>query len=79
MISKGDAASWNIMLERYINEENAQEKKKLLYGLAFIGEPWILKQFIRLAANETIVRSQDYFTCLRNIARNPIGKIIARY
>ena len=27
-----------------------------------------------LAKNETIVRGQDYLTCLRYIAQNPIGK-----
>ena len=29
--------------------------------------------YYRLAKNETIVRGQDYLTCLRYIAQNPIG------
>ena len=41
--------------------------------LAEVREPWILKQFLNLAGNETIVRSQDYFTCLIYISRNRIG------
>lgn len=76
MQSKGDEHSWNIMLDRYMKEENAQEKRKLLKGLAWIDQPWILKQLLRLAKNETIVRGQDYMTCLRYIAHNPIGKNI---
>ena len=36
MMSKGDEGSWSIMLDRYLSEENAQEKNKLLYGLGEI-------------------------------------------
>lgn len=45
------------------------------YFLAFVSEPWILKQFLRQAKNETIIRSQDYTIVLRYIAANPIGKL----
>jgi glutamyl aminopeptidase len=75
MLSKGDEETWYIMLDRYKSEQNAQEKSKLLKGLAWIDQPWVLNQFLRLAKNETIVRGQDYLTCLRYIAQNPIGKL----
>ena len=74
MQSRGDASSWNVMLERYKTETNAQEKRKLLVGLASSNKAWILNHFVKLAANETIVRSQDYFTALRYINANPIGR-----
>jgi len=73
MLSKGDETTWNKMLDRYMDETNAQEKAKLLKGLAWIDQPWMIRQFLRLAKNETIVRGQDYLTCLRYIAQNPIG------
>jgi glutamyl aminopeptidase len=73
MLSKGDEATWNTMLQRYMDETNAQEKTKLLKGLAWINQPWMIRQFLRLAKNETIVRGQDYMLCLRYIAQNPIG------
>ena len=96
MQSRGDANSWQVMLERFVKEQNAQEKKKLLYGLgtfydftifkslllilsplsASVNKPWLLNQFMRLATNETIVRSQDYLTTLRYIASNPIGTYV---
>ncbi len=47
--------------------------KNIKYFLANAPKPWILSQFLRLAQNETIIRSQDYFTTLRYIASNPIG------
>lgn len=73
MLSKGDENTWDTMLQRYISESNAQEKAKLLRGLAWIDQPWVIRQFLRLAKNETIVRSQDFMTCLRYIGQNPIG------
>ena len=33
MQEKGDEESWNVMLNRFMNEQNAQEKRKLLSGL----------------------------------------------
>lgn len=68
MLSKGDESTWNVMLQRYMSETNAQEKIKLLKGLAWIDQPWILRQFIRLAKNETVVRSQDFLLCLRYLS-----------
>ena len=74
MLYKGDEETWNTMLQRYQSETNAQEKSKLLRGLAWIDQPWIINRFLRLAKNETIVRGQDYLTCLRYISQNPIGE-----
>ena len=76
MAASGDAMSWEVMLERYLSEVNAQEKRKLLYGLCQIKEPWILNRLMLLAQNETNVRSQDYFTVLSYVNRNPVGNPI---
>lgn len=61
------------MFTRYLNEENPQEKKKLMYGLSQTKEPWILKRFLEMAKNESNVRSQDYFSVLQLINLNPVG------
>jgi len=98
MLSKGDETSWWTMFERFLLEQNAQEKKKLMFGLginnllkmanfcykiscffsqtAWSNQPWILERFIQLAKNESIVRGQDFFTCLAYVSENPIGLII---
>ena len=73
VIVKGDEKSWNVMLDRYVKEQNAQEKKKMLNGLCRIGEPWLIKRFLTLAQNETIVRSQDYFTALTYLTYNSVA------
>ena len=79
VLKNGIAASganfdtWNTVFQRTVKEANAQEKKKLWSALAKSKEPWILSRYISLAANETIVRSQDYFAVLSYISANPVG------
>jgi glutamyl aminopeptidase len=73
MVAAGGPAAWDTVLLRFQAETNAQEKRKLLYGLAQVREPWVLHRFLRLAGNETVVRRQDYFTALSYIAGNPVG------
>ena len=62
MLYKGDEETWNTMLERYQSETNAQEKTKLLRGLAWIDQPWIINRFLRLGIEvnlETIFGHKD--------------------
>ena len=40
----GDQETWDWLFDRYRNESNAQEKAKLLRGLASIDSPWLLRQ-----------------------------------
>lgn len=40
----GDANMWNTMWQRYVNQTDPQESIKLLYGLAFPSEPWLIYQ-----------------------------------
>ncbi|XP_037945830.1 glutamyl aminopeptidase-like [Teleopsis dalmanni] len=69
----GKQEHWDKMLEIYLKEQDASEKIKLMYGLSAVRIPWLLYSFIELAEQEKYVRRQDYFTCLQNIATNPIG------
>ena len=76
MAEINDPTIWETMFIRYLREKNAQEKAKLLYGLAHIREPSVIQRFIKLASNQTLIRSQDYFTALSYISRNPIGNVL---
>jgi hypothetical protein len=40
----GSEKEWNIMWNLYLNETDAQERIKLLHGLAYSSEPWILQR-----------------------------------
>ena len=74
MKSIGNQEVWKWMLDKYRAESNAQEKAKLLRGLASIGEPWILAHLLELAKDETIIRSQDFFTVLKYMSYNKVGE-----
>jgi len=76
MTSEGDPDTWERVFNRYLNETNAQEQRKLIYGLAQIREPWVLRRFLNLAKNESNVRSQDYFAVLSYVSSNPVGNTI---
>ena len=43
-----DKAVWDRMLEKYVSETNAQEKSKLLRGLASVKDPWLLYRLIEV-------------------------------
>jgi hypothetical protein len=40
MTSAGDSAVWEVVMKRFMAEENAQEKKKLLHGLGQKTSDW---------------------------------------
>lgn len=41
----GDATIWNEMWDRYTKEDDPAEAIKLLYGLAFPKEPWLIQRY----------------------------------
>ncbi|XP_043192458.1 glutamyl aminopeptidase-like isoform X2 [Amphibalanus amphitrite] len=70
------ADAWDITWSRYINENNSQQKNKLVNGLAAVRQPWLLSRLLNLAKNESYVRSQDFFTLCSTVAANPVGNPI---
>ncbi|KAH8336361.1 hypothetical protein KR059_004239 [Drosophila kikkawai] len=74
ILSVGNQEVWETVWELFVNEADASEKSKLMYGLAAVQSPWLLQRYIDLAWNEEYVRGQDYFTCLTYISANPVGE-----
>lgn len=74
MFSTGNEQVWKIVWKRFVAETDAQEKSRLMYGLSAVQVPWLLQRYIDLAWDEEYVRSQDYFSCLQNIAANRVGE-----
>lgn len=71
MKQAGNEEIWNQVFEIFANETDATEKTKLRSALAAIEDPIVLEKYIELAsANETYVRSQDYFSFLNSVAGN---------
>ncbi|XP_004686534.1 PREDICTED: glutamyl aminopeptidase [Condylura cristata] len=77
MQNSGNETSWNIMLQEYRNTSLAQEKEKLLYGLASVNNITLLSRYLDLLKNPDIIKSQDVFTVIRYISYNRYGKTMA--
>lgn len=77
MQSSGDESSWNQVLEKYQKTTLAQEKEKLLYGLASVNNVTLLSRFLELVKDPNVIKSQDVFTVIRYVSYNPYGKVMA--
>ncbi|XP_044022060.1 glutamyl aminopeptidase isoform X2 [Siniperca chuatsi] len=77
MKSSSTEAKWSIMFQRYKDTALAQEKDKLLYGLASVENMALLYKLLEATKDESVVRSQDLFTVVRYVSYNPLGQSMA--
>ncbi|NWH17545.1 AMPE aminopeptidase, partial [Grus americana] len=75
MQNSGNESSWNYMFEKYQETSLAQEKEKLLYGLASVKNITLLDRwYLKYIYNTSFIKTQDVFTVLRYISYNTYGK-----
>ncbi|XP_055484080.1 glutamyl aminopeptidase [Psammomys obesus] len=77
MQSSGNETSWNYTLAQYQKTSLAQEKEKLLYGLASVRNVSLLARFLEMVKDPNIIKTQDVFTVIRYISYNSYGKSMA--
>ncbi|NXF46087.1 AMPE aminopeptidase, partial [Oceanites oceanicus] len=77
MQNSGNESSWNYMFKKYQETSLAQEKEKLLYGLASVKNITLLDRYLKYIYNTSLIKSQDVFTVLRYISYNTYGKTMA--
>ncbi|XP_027749159.1 glutamyl aminopeptidase isoform X1 [Empidonax traillii] len=77
MQNSGNESSWNYMFRKYQETTLAQEKEKLLYGLASVKNITLLDRYLKYIYNTSLIKSQDVFTVLRYISYNTYGKTMA--
>uniref|UniRef100_A0A8C7XL26 Aminopeptidase n=1 Tax=Oryzias sinensis TaxID=183150 RepID=A0A8C7XL26_9TELE len=77
MKNTGTPEKWNKMFQKYKDTTLAQEKDKLLYGLASVENVDLLYQLLEATKDEAVVRSQDLFTVVRYVSYNPQGESMA--
>ncbi|XP_061552400.1 glutamyl aminopeptidase [Phycodurus eques] len=77
MKNSGTEAKWNIMFQRYKNTFLAQEKDKLLYGLASVQDVNLLWRLLEACKDKNVVRTQDLFALVRYVSYNPMGQTMA--
>lgn len=67
---------WQTIFDLFKKETDAVEKSKLQACLTAFSDSLILKHLIDLAADDTYVRGQDYFTLMGQIASNRNGEAL---
>lgn len=77
MQNSGNETSWNYTLEQYQKTSLAQEKEKLLYGLASVKNVTLLSRYLDLLKDSNLIKTQDVFTVIRYISYNSYGKTMA--
>lgn len=77
MQNSGNEAAWNYTLEQYQKTSLAQEKEKLLYGLASVKDVTLLARYLEMLKDPSIIKTQDVFTVIRYISYNSYGKSMA--
>uniref|UniRef100_A0A8B9MWD0 Aminopeptidase n=1 Tax=Accipiter nisus TaxID=211598 RepID=A0A8B9MWD0_9AVES len=77
MQNSGNESSWNYMFKKYQETSLAQEKEKLLYGLASVKNITLLDRYLKYVYNTSLIKSQDVFTVLKYISYNTYGKTMA--
>ncbi|CAH6789074.1 Enpep [Phodopus roborovskii] len=77
MQDSGNETSWNYTLEQYQKTSLAQEKEKLLYGLASVKSVTLLSRYLEMLKDPNVIKSQDVFTVIRYISYNSYGKSMA--
>ncbi|KAH0500792.1 Glutamyl aminopeptidase [Microtus ochrogaster] len=77
MQNSGNERLWNYTLEQYQKTSLAQEKEKLLYGLASVKDVTLLARYLEMFKDPDIIKTQDVFTVIRYISYNTYGKSMA--
>ncbi|KAF4019708.1 hypothetical protein G4228_011459 [Cervus hanglu yarkandensis] len=77
MQNSGNETSWNYTLEQYQKTSLAQEKEKLLYGLASVKNVTLLSRYLDLLKDPNLIKTQDVFTVIQYISYNSYGKTMA--
>lgn len=77
MKMSGTEEKWKTMFQRYKDTTLAQEKDKLLYGLASVDNAALLYQLLEATKDESVFRTQDLFTVVRYVSYNPLGQSMA--
>ncbi|XP_049276571.1 glutamyl aminopeptidase isoform X1 [Anopheles funestus] len=65
---------WDKVLDRFRDENDANEKTKLMVALASYPHQRTMRRFLDLSWNTALVRTQDQLSCIQYIAANREGE-----
>ncbi|XP_035897097.1 glutamyl aminopeptidase isoform X1 [Anopheles stephensi] len=67
-------ADWDKVLQRYRDENDANEKTKLMVALASYPDQRTMRRFLDLSWDTALIRTQDQLSCIQYIASNRHGE-----
>ncbi|XP_050068401.1 glutamyl aminopeptidase-like [Anopheles maculipalpis] len=67
-------ADWDKVLQRFRDENDANEKTKLMVALASYPDQRTMRRFLELSWDTALVRTQDQLSCIQYIAANRHGE-----
>ncbi|XP_013790479.2 aminopeptidase N-like [Limulus polyphemus] len=77
-IQYGGQEAWDFTWQRYLEEEVASERDKLMRALACAREPWLLSRYLEWSLNQSSgIKRQDGTYVFRSVASNIYGRDIA--
>ncbi|XP_077135083.1 glutamyl aminopeptidase [Ranitomeya variabilis] len=78
MLQSGEEEYWNFMFQEYLKTSLAQEKEKLLQGLASVNSIPLLDRLLRSIYDTSLIKSQDALNVIYYIsAYSKLGKQMA--
>ena len=73
----GEDTEWTFCFKKYLNTTLASEKRLLLGALGSPRNQYLLSQYLNASLNRELIRTQDTYYVIMNVARNPIGRELA--
>ncbi|KAM0730528.1 Endoplasmic reticulum aminopeptidase 1 [Formica fusca] len=73
----GEEADWRYCWQVYLKTKIQSEKLMMLQALGTAMDPWLLKLYLHLSLNRTLIKAQDVNTILASVAGNPHGHYLA--
>ena len=73
----GGETEWNFMFEQYKRSTVPTEQKTLMFALAATSDAGILKKYLDMTLDDTIIKQQDTCYVISKIAGNPKGRHMA--
>lgn len=76
-VAYGTSKDWDFVWQRYLKEDLASEKYRLLKSLACTREPWLLERFLRwVLRRESDIKPQDSGTVFEAVSENVYARDI---
>ncbi|KPM02452.1 aminopeptidase-like protein 1 [Sarcoptes scabiei] len=76
-IEHGTDREWNFSWRKYLNTTIVSEKRLLLGVLGSTRNIHLLSIYLQSSLNRSLVRPQDFYYVIQNVARNPYGRDLA--